>query len=112
VPVTGIGSFIKFVFTKAPSKSGKNPNGQVGLICLRFWAQPLGEYNGAKNEATPIRSGEPDTLDRVLIELGLPVENVKWSSLENDSYAYAPVDEDTRETILDMEKNRDNAYKT
>jgi hypothetical protein len=52
----------------------------------------------------------------VLIEMGLPItdEMVKWNSYhETDpkSFAYAPVDDETRQTLMDMEKMRDRAFK-
>jgi hypothetical protein len=55
-------------------------------------------------------------VDKVLIEMGLPITDslVKWSISDDDpkSYTYAPVDEDTRLTLLDMERLRDKAFKT
>ena len=57
-----------------------------------------------------------DQVDKVLIEMGLPISDqlVKWNHAENDSksYTYAPVDEDTRTTLIDMERLRDKAFKT
>lgn len=35
VPVRGIGSFLKFVFTKKPKGTPNNPNGQVGLATVK-----------------------------------------------------------------------------
>lgn len=47
------------------------------------------------NEATPIR-GQREEVDKVLIEMGLPIENVNWNYTDENSYTYAPVDDDTR----------------
>jgi hypothetical protein len=43
----------------------------------------------------------------VLIEMGLPIESVNWSYTDENSYTYAPVDDDTRQTLIDMERKRD-----
>lgn len=40
--------------------------------------------------------GNKEEVDRVLIEMGLPVDNVNWSYSDENSYTYAPVDDDTR----------------
>ncbi len=47
------------------------------------------------NEATPLKGGK-EAVDRVLIEMGLPIEHVNWSYVDDQSYTYAPVDDDTR----------------
>ena len=57
-----------------------------------------------------------DDVDKVLIEMGLPLSDdlVKWNSSHDTdpkSFAYAPVDDDTRQTLMDMEKLRDSAFK-
>jgi hypothetical protein len=91
----GIGTYIKIVFTKPPPKTNKNPNGQVGLALLKVWGQPLGYYKGVVNEATPLR-GNREEVDKVLIEMGLPLQSVNWSYVDENSYTYAPVDDDTR----------------
>jgi len=70
------------------------------------WGQPLGYYKGVVNEATPLR-GHREEVDKVLIELGLPLDAVNWSYTDQNSYTYAPVDDDTRQTLIDMERKRD-----
>lgn len=81
---------------------------------IKVWGQPLGYHKGVVNEATPLVS-QPDKVDRVLIEMGLPLSDglVKWNYAENDtkSYTYAPVDEDTRITLMEMERMKDKAFK-
>jgi hypothetical protein len=47
------------------------------------------------NEATPIKAVREE-VDKVLIEMGLPIENVNWSYTDEGSFTYAPVDDDTR----------------
>lgn len=56
--------------------------------------------------------GNREEVDKVLIEMGLPIETVNWSYVDDNSYTYAPVDDDTRQTLIDMERKRDQAYKT
>jgi len=115
VDTLGIGSFIKVIFRRAPPKTNKNPAGQIGLSLIKVWGQPLGYYKGVVNEATPLQS-RADQVDKVLIEMGLPVSDalVKWNHAENDnqSYTYAPVDEETRTTLIEMERLRDKAFKS
>ena len=87
----------------------------MGLALLKVWAQPLGYYKGVVNEATPLISSG-DLVDKVLIEMGLPITDalVNWSSFqEHDpkSYTYAPVDSETRVTLMDMERLKDKAFK-
>ena len=91
----GIGSYIKISFIKQPPSTNKNPCGQVGLSLLKIWGQPLGYYKGVVNEATPLQ-GNREEVDKVLIEMGLPIEHVNWSYLDQNSYTYAPVDDETR----------------
>lgn len=93
--ILGIGTYMKIVFKTPPPKTNKNPNAQVGLALLKVWGQPLGYFKGVLNEATPLR-GNKEEVDRVLIEMGLPIEHVSWSYLDEQSYTYAPVDDDTR----------------
>lgn len=62
------------------------------------------------NDATPLRGGKEE-VDKILIEMGLPIEHVNWSYVDDQSYTYAPVDDDTRQTLIDMEKQRDQAFK-
>ena len=76
---------------------------------LRIWGQPIGYYKGLKNEANPLRGGK-DEVDRLLMEMGLPLENAKFSYEESENYSYAPVDDDTRQTLVDMETVKMKAF--
>jgi len=107
----GIGGYVKIVFTKQPAKTVKNPGGQVGLSLLRIWGQPLGYNKGLVNEAHALQ-GQTETVDKVLIEMGIPLNNIKWTNEDPENYSYAPVDEDTRITLIDMEKLKDKAHQT
>ena len=75
----GIGTFIKLIFKRAPPKTSKNPCGQVGIGSLKVWGQPLGYYKGVVNEATSLHS-KSDEVDKVLIEMGLPLTDSNWNS--------------------------------
>lgn len=99
------------MFTKQPSKTVKNPGGQVGVALLRVWGQPLGYNRGLVNEAHAL-VGQTETVDKVLIEMGIPLNNIKWTNEDPENYSYAPVDEDTRITLIDMEKIKDKAHQT
>ena len=44
--------------------------------------------------------------------MGLPVDNVRWNTDDPESYTYAPVDDDTRVTIRDLERIRDRAFQS
>jgi len=116
VDTLGIGSYIKIIFKRGPPKTNKNPCGQVGLAQLKVWAQPLGYYKGVVNEATQLVSNA-DLVDQVLIEMGLPITDslVNWASFQETdekNYTYAPVDQDTRQTLIDMERLKDRAFKS
>lgn len=82
---------------------------------IKVWGQPLGYYKGVVNEATPLYS-QADLVDKVLIEMGLPLSDdlAKWNHADNDakSYTYAPVDDETRQTLIDMERLRNKAHKS
>ena len=56
--------------------------------------------------------GQTETVDKVLIEMGIPLNNIKWTNEDPENYSYAPVDEDTRITLIDMEKLKDKAHQT
>jgi len=55
-----------------------NGAGQVGLQILKVYGQPLGYFKNGLNmggEQIPIIS-PPDPVDKVLIEMGLPIGNL------------------------------------
>lgn len=45
---------------------------------VRVWGQPLGYHKGDINEVANFRD-EADAVDKVLIEMGLPLNHVKWT---------------------------------
>mmetsp|Transcript_23089 Transcript_23089/g.35759 ORF Transcript_23089/g.35759 Transcript_23089/m.35759 type:complete len:316 (+) Transcript_23089:222-1169(+) len=106
----GIGSYLKIVFPEAPKVEHLNLNQQIGIGFLKIFGQPMEHYKGLVNESMPILKGQVnDEVDKVLLEMGIPVSQpaLDWSfdQLEReDSVIYAPVDEDTRLTLKDMQK--------
>ena len=49
-------------------------------------------------------------MDKVLIELGVPLDIVEWSHADEDSYKFTPVDDESRESLIDLERMRDKAF--
>ena len=47
-----------------------------------MWGQPLGYFKGVVNEATPLR-GDKEAVDKILIEMGLPIEHVNWNYVDD-----------------------------
>lgn len=68
---------MKVRFPVKPEKTNMNPCGQVGISLLRVWGQPLGYHKGLVNHSSGIK-GDPDVVDKVLIEMGIPLDNFKW----------------------------------
>lgn len=64
----------------------------------------MNHSSGIKNDS--------DAVDKVLIEMGIPLNNVKWTYQDPENYSYAPVDDHTRVTLRDMEKIWDKAHAT
>jgi len=109
VNVHGIGSFVKLIFKSKPTPSPSNPQGQVSLANLKIWARvvsPTGDINKKK----PVKS-YADEVDKVLIGMGVPLEMILWSREDPDSYRYAPIDDESRETLLELEQVKESAYK-
>ena len=67
---------------------------------------------GLENKGFEKIKNSKEAVDRILIELGVPIDLVEWSHAESDSYKFTPVDQDTRETLIDLEAVRDLAYRT
>lgn len=43
----------------------------------------------------------------MLIDLGIPVDMINWFEDDDRNYSYAPIDDDSRETLNDMKRIRD-----
>jgi len=108
--IFGIGNFIKIVFNKPPKSEGRNLAGQVALGLVKIYAQPMEFAKGIVNEEQPLMKGHiTDEVDRVLLEMGVPLQSpaLDWEYNEiekSDALTYAPVDEDTRETLKDVQQ--------
>jgi len=71
----GIGNYLKLVFTKEAERDTRNPGGLVGLGILKVYGQPMAYYKGIVNHEAPmVRGGIGDEVDRVLLEMGVPVQ--------------------------------------
>lgn len=106
IPVTGMGSFLKLIFTTKPTASAYNPQGQVGLAVLKVWGRRMG-YEVTTNEIGKVKS-KSDDVDRILIGLGMPLQNLILDDLNN--LLHAPVDDDTRQTLIEVDKRREKAH--
>lgn len=74
-------------------------------------------HKGIENTEQPVLKGQlHDEVDRVLLEMGVPLQQPgqDWTfdDIEkSDSLTYAPVDDDTRVTLRDMQKIWIKAHK-
>jgi len=103
---------------KGPPREGRNLAGQVALGLVKVFGQPMEYHKGIVNAEQPILKGQlHDEVDRVLLEMGVPLQQPgqDWTFDEiekSDSLTYAPVDDDTRLTLKDMQKIWIKAHKT
>jgi len=105
VKLSGVGAYIKLVFNKGPKRSHTNPFGQVSIGAFKVWGRVTGYDKGIKNEQIPLVR-DKDSVDKVLIGLGVPLDLLAWFEEDERNYEHSPIDESTRETIRDMEKLR------
>jgi len=54
----------------------------------------LGYHKGLVNHSSGIKN-DSDVVDKVLIEMGIPLDNFKWQYQDPENYNYAPVDDHT-----------------
>ena len=71
----------------------------------------MGYHKGLVNHSSGIKN-DSDVVDKVLIEMGIPLDNFKWQYQDPENYNYAPVDDHTWITLRDMEKIWDKAHAT
>ena len=76
---------------------------------IKVFAQPIEFAKGLVNEEQPIlKGGVVDEVDRVMLEMGVPLQNPldNWHFNEmerSDALTYAPVDDDTRVTLKEIQ---------
>lgn len=99
----GIGSYLKLKIPAGPKKSHLNPFGQVSLSTVKIWGRKTAYFTRIKNEEIPLISNK-GAIDKILIGLGVPVDLIAWFDEDDRNYQYAPIDEDSRQTLEDMEK--------
>lgn len=110
VAVRGIGSYLKLVFPTKPKTNASNPHGQVSLGSLKVWGRKM-DYQMPINEISPVKT-QTDEVDKVLLGMGVPLEMIYWSKEDLNSYRYAPIDEGSRETLIELDQLREKAYQT
>lgn len=108
IPVSGIGSYVKLLFPTKPKPSVNNPYGQISLAVLKVWGRKI-DYTMSINTFSPVKSNT-DEVDKILLGMGVPLELLLWSKEDFDAYRYAPIDEDSRETLLELEQIKNRAY--
>jgi len=108
IKINGFGSFLKLVIPNAPKRSHKNPYGQVSIGALKVWGRFSGYHHGVKNEENPL-SKDNSEVEKVLIGMGIPLDLIAWFNEGERNFEYAPIDEDTKQTIKDLDERRDKA---
>jgi centrosomal protein CEP104 len=108
VPVSGIGIYIKFLFVTKPKLGPNNPYGQVSLGAVKVWGRKI-DYSMNINNISPVKSNS-DEVDKILLGMGVPLEIILWSKEDFESYRYAPIDEDSRETLMELDLIKSAAY--
>lgn len=80
-----------------------NPFNQVSIATLKLWGRKTAYFTRIKNEELPLTSNKAG-IDKILIGLGVPVDLIAWFDEDDRNYQYAPIDEDSRQTVEDMQK--------
>jgi hypothetical protein len=88
------------VFPKRPGNSSYNPHGQISLATLKVWGREIGKMVPKDGHKVKRHTDQVDTL---LLKMGVPLEMLMWSHEDHQSYKYAPVDEDSRETLMELD---------
>ena len=108
IGISGIGSYLKLRFITKPKIGPNNPFGQISLALLKIWGRKL-DYTMNINQIAPVKS-HTDEVDKLLLGMGVPLELILWSKEDLDSFRYAPIDEDSRETLLELDQLKSYAY--
>jgi centrosomal protein CEP104 len=108
--IHGFGTYMKLIFKQAPKRSKHNPFGQVSIGGLRFWGREVAYQTNIKNEAMPL-TNDKSNIDKILISLGMPLDLIAWFDEDDRNFEYAPIDDETRITLRDLQRFRDLALK-
>jgi len=108
IKLNGFGSFLKIVVPHPPKRSHKNPFGQISIGALKVWGRFSGYHHGVKNDENPL-SKDNSEVEKVLIGMGIPLDLIAWFNEGERNFEYAPIDEDTKQTIKDLDERRDKA---
>ena len=111
IKLLGIGSYLKLIIPKPPKKSTVNPFNQVSLASFKLWGRKTAYFTRIKNEELPITNNK-SAIDKILIGLGVPVDLIAWFDEDDRNYQYAPIDEDSRQTLEDMQKLKNQCLKS
>lgn len=106
IKLIGIGNFLKLRITEKPKRSPQNPYGQVSVNLLKVWGV-LRTYN--ISDTTEEVVNQKDNIDKMLIDMGIPVDMINWFEDDDRNYQYAPIDDDSRETLSNLKRIRDQA---
>ena len=87
-----------------------NPFNQVSIANLKLWGRKTAYFTRIKNEEIPLTNNKT-AIDKILIGLGVPVDLIAWFDEDDRNFQYAPIDEDSRQTLQDMEKLKQQCLK-
>jgi centrosomal protein CEP104 len=74
------------------------------------WGCPRSYLTNIKNEQLE-PCGARDSIDKMLIDMGIPVDMLNWFEEDDRNFQYAPVDEESRQTLNELKRIRDQALK-
>ena len=111
IKLLGIGSYLKLIIPKAPKKSQLNPFNQVSIATFKLWGRKTAYFTRIKNEELPVTNNK-SAIDKILIGLGVPVDLIAWFDEDDRNFQHSPIDEDSRITLQDMEKLKQQCLKS
>ncbi|EGR30972.1 hypothetical protein IMG5_119870 [Ichthyophthirius multifiliis] len=85
-----------------------NPFGQVCLKTLKIYGRYT-NYLSKINNNEIYEDSNKDNVDKLLIGLGIPIDMIGWFDQDARVYDHAPIDQETRVTLRDMVKIKDQA---
>ena len=72
------------------------------MSVLKFWGRPL-KYNEPDNyDTVDEKWNDKSKVDKLLIELGMPIDLLAWFDEDDRNFEYSPIDEETKETLKDL----------